>query len=99
MYRENDFRQYLVMKRNNKVIHTKRFKNDLTPFPDRIYISSYFWGCSHEVWYEDYLVDIVFPAYYFKNSENKEVVVENLGKITEFDEPVVVLLRLKEEYR
>ncbi|MDR1371595.1 MAG: 6-bladed beta-propeller [Dysgonamonadaceae bacterium] len=97
LFRENDFRQYIKIKKNNKIYHTKTFRNDLTEFPDRICISSYFWWCDHEVWYEDYLVSVVMPEHYFKNSETKEVEVEGLGKITETDDPVVVLMKLKKQ--
>ncbi|MDR1373084.1 MAG: 6-bladed beta-propeller [Dysgonamonadaceae bacterium] len=97
LFRENDFRQYIKIKKNNKIYHTKTFRNDLTEFPDRICISSYFWWCNHEVWYEDYLVSVVMPEHYFKNSETKEVEIEGLGKITETDDPIVVLMKLKKD--
>jgi hypothetical protein len=95
LFQESDYRQYLVTKWNNKIYHTKTFKNDLTSFPDHVYISSYFNGCNHEVWHEDYLVDVILPSSYFKNSKTKETFVEGIGKITEFDDPVIVLMKLK----
>ena len=47
MFRESDFRQYIRLKKNSKIFHTKRIKNDITPFPEKIYLSSYFFQESH----------------------------------------------------
>jgi hypothetical protein len=75
---ENDIRQYIKIK--NKVYHTNRIKNDLTSFPDRLHISSYLYGvCRHEVWYEDYLVDVIVTHNYFVGSGVDKVYVEGLG--------------------
>ncbi|MDR2145536.1 MAG: 6-bladed beta-propeller [Tannerella sp.] len=93
MYREEDFRQYIKMKKSNKVYHTKKMKNDITDFPNHIYINNFF--NAHEVWYENYLVDIIFPDRYFSDDTSK-IYVEGLGEITAYDDPIVVLIKLKE---
>jgi hypothetical protein len=97
MFREDDFRQYLKFKNKNKPYHVKRIKNDLTSFPDRIYLSTYFWGCVHEAYFEDYLVDIVLPNYYFLNRTEKKIFVDGMGEITEDDNPLVIMMKLKKE--
>lgn len=93
---ENDFRQYITFKKSGKAYHTKRIKNDLSVFPDRLYISSYFWGCVHETRYKDYLVDIIIPSFYFKDIDEK-VNVEGLGEISADSEPIIVLMKLKKD--
>lgn len=94
MYREEDFRQYIKTK-NKKVFHVKKIKNDLTNFPSHIYLSSYFFSCAHEVWYENYLVDVIIPHYYFSNNETDKINVDGIGEITAYDNPVIVLMKLK----
>jgi hypothetical protein len=96
MYREEDFRQYIKIKQNNKIYHTKKIKNDITDFPSYIYISSYFFVCNHDVWYENYLVDIFVPNYRFFNSETEKIFVDGIGEITADDDPIVVLMKLKD---
>jgi hypothetical protein len=95
MYREKDFRQYIKIKKSNKVYHTKKIKNDITDFPDYIYISSYFFTCAHDVWHEDYLVDVVLPNYYFLNKEYKEEFSKEIGVVTAEDNPIIVMMKLK----
>jgi hypothetical protein len=91
LFREKDIRQYIKIK--DKVHHVKKIRNDLTNFPDRLYISSYLFGCIHDVWYEDYLVDVIVPNLYF--SDDEKVFVEELGELTADSEPVVVMMKLK----
>lgn len=97
LFRESDFRQYIRLKESGKVYHFARIKNDLTSFPDHLYVSSSFFDCAHEVWYKDYLVDIVLPNYYFKDSETSSALVEGVGEITAEDNPIVVLIKVKSE--
>lgn len=97
MFRESDFRQYIKLKQNGKVFHVKNIKNNLTSFPDRLYISSYFFDCAHEVCYKDYLVDVVLPNYYFRNKKISSVFVEGAGIIDAEDDPVIVMIKLKKE--
>lgn len=95
MFRERDFRLYIKMMRTNKVYHTKKFKNDLTDFPEYIYISSYFFNCAYDVWYEDYLIDVVLPAYYFLSKDYSSLYSEELGVVTEQDNPIIVFMKLR----
>lgn len=97
-FAEKDFRQYIKLKKSNKVYHMKRIKNDITSFPSYMYISSYFFDCVHEVWYKDYLVDIIQPSYYFKENNVKSVFVDGVGEITSEDDPIIVMARLKEQF-
>jgi hypothetical protein len=94
LYREKDIRQYVKIKNSNKVYHTKKFRNDITDFPDYVFLCS--WSCAHEIWHDNYLVDIVFPNLYFSKDETQKIFVESIGEITAFDEPVIVMMKLKE---
>jgi hypothetical protein len=90
---EADIRQYIKIK--NKVYHANKIKNDLTGFPDRIYLCSYLFGVGHEVWHEDYLVDVIVTHKYFADSDIDKIYVEGLGEITSDEEVIVVLMKLK----
>jgi hypothetical protein len=91
---EKDIRQYIKIK--DKVYHTNRIKNDLTSFPDRLYICSYIYGnYLHEVWHEDYLVDVIATHNYFADSDIDKIYVEGLGEVTSDEEIIVVLMKLK----
>jgi hypothetical protein len=94
IYKKDDLRQYIKIKKDNKTYHVKKIRNDLTQFPDRIHIGSYY--CSHETWYEGYLVDVVIPAYYFSDSETDKIFVDGIGEITADDNPIVIMMKLKE---
>jgi hypothetical protein len=91
---EEDIRQYIKIK--DKVYHVKKIKNDLTSFPDRLYLCSHlamYYGCPHEVWYEDYLVDVIETSSYLH--DDKKIFVEGLGEVTPNEEIIVVLMKLK----
>jgi hypothetical protein len=95
LIRKEDYYLYLKLKEPDKIYHVKQIKNDLSNFPDRIFIStSLFSGSCHEVWYEDYLVDIVTPDRYFRGPEDK-IYVDGIGEITAMDNPVIVMMKLK----
>jgi hypothetical protein len=91
IYGEKDMRQYIKIK--DKVYHVNKIRNDLTNFPDRLYIISYLFGCIHEVWHEDYLVDVIVPNFYF--SDDEKVFVEGLGALTADSDPIVVMMKMK----
>jgi hypothetical protein len=92
---DTDFRQYIKIK--DRVYHVNRIKNDLTDFPDRLHICScYYYGiCNHEVWHEDYLVDVIETSSYFDGSDVDKISVEGLGEVTSDEEIIVVLMKLK----
>jgi hypothetical protein len=90
-FNEKDIRQYIKI--NDKVYHTKEIRNDLTSFPDRLYISSSHFYCAHDVWCEDYLVDVIKTDLYFPN--DTKIYVEGLGEVTSDEEIIVVLMKLK----
>jgi hypothetical protein len=93
---EKDIYQYIKI--NDKVHHVKKIRNDLTDFPDRLYICSDH-SCNHEVWYEDYLVDVIMTHNYFvddeKMSNGGKLYVEGLGEITSDEEIIITLMKLK----
>lgn len=97
-FREADYRSYIKFKSCGKAFHGERIKNDLTDFPDYLYISSYFFDCAHEVWLgDDSLVDIVYPALYFQDKSVDRVFVDGLGEITSEDNPIILIIKLKRE--
>ncbi len=92
--------EFIQLKKNNKTFHTKRIKNDITAFPNHISLSTSWGGICHEVWYDDYLVNIIQPSYEFMddNGENKKE-IKGLGVITSEDNPIIVLMKLKKELK
>lgn len=95
MFRENDFRQYIKMKGSGKTYHVRKINNDLTSFPEYLYVSSYFFGCAHEVWYKDYLVDIILPDQYLGAKGDNKVLIDGIGEIAAEDNPIIVMAKLK----
>jgi hypothetical protein len=89
----SDLRQFIKIKTNNQIFHTKRFRNDITNFPEDISICIYN-HIGHEAWYKNYLVDIVIPGIYFRNNKTKSM-VKGLGEVTINDNPIIVLMKLK----
>ena len=96
MFNESDFRFFIRIKTNERTFHTKRIINDLTTFPDEVKISTYASFIAHEVWYKDYLVDIINPAQIMKDQGSLKI--EGIGEISVFDNPIIVLMKLKEEF-
>ncbi|MCH7414026.1 6-bladed beta-propeller [Belliella sp. R4-6] len=90
----NGLHQYLDFKERNKVIHTKSILNDLSPFPEKVFLSSYFFTIKHEVMHKGYLVDIVLPSYSLNGK--KEIEVEGLGLIHAEDNPIVMLMKMRD---
>lgn len=97
MFRETDFRQYIHLKKNNKVLHTRKILNDITSFPEKVYLSSYFFQVAHDVWHNGYLVDVVLPQYYFTPDNKTQTNVDGIGEITIEDNPIIVLMKFKNE--
>jgi hypothetical protein len=91
-----DFRQYIKIKKSNKVYHVKQIKNDITDFPNRVYITTHLFS-AHESWYEDYLVDVVVPSFYFSDDDPEKIFVDGLGEITADDDLIVVMMKLKKD--
>lgn len=89
---EKMYSRCLDFKKKNKVIHTNSIVNDLTPFPEKIFLSSYFLGINHEVMHNEYLADIILPSYSLNGK--KEMEVEGLGLIQAEDNPIVMLMKV-----
>ncbi len=92
---KNQLHQYLQFKNLNKVFHVKDVVNDLTSYPSKIYLSSYYFGVKHEVLHGDYLVDIVLP---WHTNEGRIIDVPGVGSVEPEDNPVIVMMKLKKEY-
>lgn len=88
---------YIQFKHSRKNIHVNEIINDISNFPEKIHLSTYFSGINHEVYYEDnYLVDIIVPSQYLEDRKS-EIKVEGLGLIKAEDNPIIILMKLKEE--
>ncbi len=96
MYRDADYRHYIKIPKTDCVYHMNHFENDLTDFPDKIYLCNYFKLCSYQSLYKDYLVSLVIPNGYFSDMESKEINT-CIGKVTSDDNPVILMMKLKEE--
>jgi len=92
-YKEDDSRLYLEIKDRNKAYHVHYIKNDLSGFPNRIYLNNYF-EPAHEALYQDYLVEIIDPSKYFENDTDK-IFVDGIGEITSEDNLIIVFMKLK----
>lgn len=87
--------QYIHLKDRNQIFHTQKIVDDVTSFTDRNYFCSSSIPFNHEIVYdENYLVDIVLPSQYLK--DERSVDIEGIGKITDQDNPIVLLMKLKE---
>ena len=92
--------EFIQLKKSDKTFHTKRIKNDITSFPKYVTLSTSGSHICHEVWYEDYLVNIIQPGDLFvgNSGENKKN-IKGLGVITQEDNPIIVLMKLKKELK
>lgn len=84
--------QYFRLNQIRKIIHTKSLFNDLTPFPAYIDNNNNSGNTNHESWHNKYLVSIVWPH---ETITEDSVYIEGLGTITPDDNPVIVLMKLK----
>ena len=92
--------EFIQLKKINKTFHTKRIKNDITAFPEYVTLSTSGGNICHEVWYEDYLVNIINPGNLFLgNSGEDRKNINGLGIITQEDNPIIVLMKLKKELK
>lgn len=86
---------YMEFKKSKKAYHVRKILNDITSFPNQIILSTCHRGINHEIWHKNYLVDIVLPANLFKDDQTTQF-VEGVGEIKIDDNPVIVLMKLKE---
>ena len=95
-FQKEDVRYYIRYK--DKTYHAKRIKNDLTDFPAYIYLNSSFPSCVHQVYYKNYLVDVIIPSSMidFPGDGSDKIFVEGLGEITSDDNPIIVMMKMKE---
>lgn len=98
MFKDSDYRQYIKLKKNNKTFHTKVIKNDLSGFPAEVHLNTTYHNISHDIWYKDYLVDIILPYKLFSNGE-KRMMTNEIGEINIEDNPIIILMKLKKDLR
>ena len=95
-FEDEDSRLYLELKKNKKIYHVKYIKNDLFAFPARIYLHLGRTLPNHDVWYGDYLIEIVNPSQYFGDTTD-EIFIEGLGTVTAMDNPIIVMMKLRKQ--
>jgi hypothetical protein len=84
---------YLDLKSGNRKFHVRDIENDLTGFPDKVFICSFSYSIRHEVYRDGYLVDVFFPADQIKE---KSADIPGLGKVDREDNPIIVLMKIRE---
>ncbi len=92
---KNYLNHYIHFKKTNQIFHVRDIVNDLTNYPEKVYLSSYFYAVNHEVLHDNYLVDIVLPWY---TNEGKTIEIPGTGTVLPEDNPVIVLMKLKSDY-
>ena len=89
-----EFRSYIYIKKHKKVFHAKHLINDLTDFPNEIWIRNFNKSATvYEPWYKDYLVYIISPS--FELGNNDKILTQSVGEIHLDDNPIIMLLKLK----
>lgn len=88
---------YLHLKESNKIFHTSGIENDLSDFPKNVYICSFSYSIKHSPIYGDYLVHVVLPEFGLEKNGRNEI--EGIGVVNAEDNPVIMLMKLKEEFR
>lgn len=92
---ESFMHHYISFPENGKFIHTKRIKNDIKDFPEYIFAGKEYRGIGHEVWHNNYLVDIVVPSFYLQN-KNQHIIINGETEVAPNDNPIIVLMKRKE---
>lgn len=85
---------YIDLKSGNRKFHVRDIVNDLTRFPDKVYICSFSHGIKHEVYRDGYLVDVFFPADQIKE---KSAEIPGFGEVDREDNPIIVMMKIREE--
>jgi len=85
---------YIDLKSGNRKFHVRDIENDLTGFPDKVYICSFSHSIRHEVYQDGYLVDVFFPADQLKE---KIAEIPGIGRVDREDNPIIVLMKVREE--
>lgn len=96
-YKENSkihVHHYLDLKSGDRKFHVRDIENDLTGFPDKVFICSFSYSIRHEVYRDGYLVEVFLPADHIKE---KSADIPGLGKVDREDNPIIVLMKIREE--
>lgn len=90
--------EVILLKKHDKTYQTERIINDLSSFPTIASFSTSTSNIRHEIWHENYLVNIIIPSNEFMYSpgESKKE-VEGLGTIEPGDNPIIVLYKFKDD--
>lgn len=96
-YKENSkthVHHYIDLKSGNRKFHVRDIVNDLTGFPDKVYICSFSHNIRHEVYQDGCLVDVFLPAGQLKE---KTAEIPGIGKVDREDNPIIVMMKIREE--
>ncbi|MGY6545787.1 MAG: hypothetical protein ACXIU2_13340, partial [Cyclobacteriaceae bacterium] len=92
------FHHYIDLKGSKKIIHTNEIINDINGFPSNVYICSFSYSIKHNPVDGDKLIHIILPELVVDQDEiNTDV--DGVGIINAEDNPVIMLMRLREEFQ
>lgn len=88
--------EFIILKNRDKTYQTEIIVNDLTSFPTYASFSTVTSNITHQIWHEDYLVNIIIPSneFIYTPGESKKE-IDGLGTIELGDNPIIVLYKLK----
>jgi len=93
---QDSFRHYIYIKKSEKFFNASSIVNDITTFPEKIYLTTFDTYNSDFIytpWYDKYLVSIFYPASELKYNEN---IVLSTGDSVKFDDnPIILLMEVK----
>lgn len=99
-FKQNDsgrLHHFIDFKSSGRIFHVQNIKNDLTNFPEKVLLTS-FYPVNHEVYHKGgYLMDIIIPSQSFED-KNEEIDLEGVGIVKAEDNPVIMFMKLKKEF-
>lgn len=94
-YHESNYRFFIKSFDSGVSYHAKTLINDLTDFPERFFSKKTFRGIGLDVVMDDYLVEVIVPAFHFNDAEMKKE-INGLGEVHLNDNPIIAFIKLKD---
>ena len=94
-YHESNYRFFIKSFDSGASYHTKTVINDLTDFPERFFSKKTFRGIGLDVVMDDYLVEVIVPAFHLNDAEMKKE-INGLGEVHLNDNPIIAFIKLKD---
>lgn len=93
--KRNQIQHYLKFKDSGKVVHVRDIQNNLSNFPEKIYLSSYFFAINHQVMKGSYFYDVVLP--WQALGDKSQIEIPGIGIIDAEDNPVIVKMKVSDK--